>query len=167
MLNCISLSEKIAYEYSYTNLTSVWVQCKWQLRFLFKDDITVVWSKRTVLLLSRLVWPTFLRLAQEENLHQTLVHLHLKKPPKPQTPPPPWTPPPISGPQAQPHHFQVLPQSKSNLIPFHNNLWWKKLEIIHQSTRTSGWQELKDCFYHQNQNDWKVCLVFLWILPAA
>ena len=90
-----------------------------------------------------------------------------RQPPPPQTPPLPLTPPPISGPVAQPHHFQVLPQSKSNLIPFHNNLWWIKLEIIHQSTWTSGWQELKVCFYHQDQNDWKVCLVLLWILPAA
>ena len=94
------------------------------------------------MLLCRPGWPTFLCLAQEENVHQTLVHLHL-----------------IhlllhldqllhlklllrlklllqSGPVAQPHHFQILPQSKSNLIPFHNNLWWIKLENKQQSTRT-------------------------------
>ena len=51
-----------------------------------------------------------------------------RQPPPPPPPPPPLTPPPISGPQAQPHHAKVLPPSKSNLIPFHNNLWWKKLE---------------------------------------
>ena len=81
------------------------------------------------------------------------------QPPPPQTPPLPWTPPPISGPQAEPHHAQVLPQSESNLIPFHNNLWWIKLEIKHQLTRTSGWLGVRSRYSlspERRKNSWQL-----------